>query len=751
MAHEQAGATGQDKAAGVRAAAAGPTVPALDELSPTNPAPGPKDNEYVFDPELARPVIEIFGDHCGPVEVERLLEDLGLATTLRRGQRLLSVSELRQLNHAAVARSGNRYLTYEAGLKLIGPRFLGASYHALKALALPRLGYSLLPELTRKYSRVTRWTLIRAGFVSARLAFNIEPGHSDDPLFCHNRQGVLAGLVRAFGLPVARVEHPECIHTGHAACVYDVRWTWPVAADLLLLALGGVAGLAAALLPLGVESWGPAVAALSGVSAASFMAAFVVQRRRTDPLVRATQDQILANLKELEQHHARMSDLALVDEVDNITRAVPHVETLVDTALTQIRDRLGFRSALFVPVQGAHEGLPSSRARGLDEAGARRSLSLLAHVQGGREHDALFADVLQTQRGRVVEDLSELHSLLGPHNREQLSHQEMKTALLVPVVGRSQPLGVLLLDMGGRVRLVAEREQEAMERLGHLLGMALDNARLVQDLKQKQESLEEVLHLTQKLSLYLPGLALDEVDQEVQRHREIGAAVLFSDIIGFTEWASHRTPEGVFTALNTYFAAMDAIVAANGGIVDKRIGDGLMVVFPEVAKRTPRPDSGAEERVTTTLTDRLLRRATPWAGLGEQAPPAHRALRCGLQMQDLMARADALGEVGPLSARGIRVGVAYGQLAAGVIGQGGQRLEYTVIGDTVNVASRLEGLGAPGQVVATWDTLLAAGPERFVHAGREQMHLSKRQEPIEGVRVSGLRPAAPTPGTAAAS
>jgi len=735
-----------------------PTVPALEDLSPDHPPPGPRDNEYVFDTELARPVVDIFRDHCGPQETERLLKDLGLDVAMHRGHRLLSVTEVRRLNHAAVERSGLRHLTYEAGLELIGPRFLGPSFYALKALALPRLAYRLLPELTRKHSRVTHWNHLGGGFLSARLSFATEDGHADDPLFCHNRQGVLAAVVRPYGLPDARVEHRECIHTGHDACVYEVRWGSPVASGMLFVGLGVGAGVAAVLLALfgGGGALGGA-AALGGASALGLLAALMAERRRTKVLMQATRDQILANLEELEEQHARMSDLALVDEIDQLARAVPHLQTLVDTALTQIRDRLGFRTAVFVPVQGAHLPLPASRAQGLASSDGWRTLSMVAHLEPGPEHDALFADVLATQRGRVVDDLSALAKLVGPDNRKQLERHEMKPLLVVPVLSGSQPLGVLLLDMGGRLRLVADRERETMERLGHLLGMALDNARLVQSLEQEKESLQEVLRFTQKLSLYLPELALDEVGrEEVQRHRQIQAAVLFSDIIGFTEWASQRTPAEVFSALNSYFAAMDAVVQRSSGIVDKRIGDGLMVVFPdEGAPAKPAEDLQGADRSTPSIAGRVLGRTTTMPRGGARLAPGYRALRCGLEMQALTNAPDAAQRVGPLHELGIRVGVAYGRLAAGVIGQGGdsddarseqvQRLEYTVIGDTVNVASRLEGIGGPGQVVTTWETLLAAGPDRFVHGAKESLQLSKRKEPIEGVRVTALRSASPPP------
>ena len=134
------------------------------------------------------------------------------------------------------------------------------------------------------------------------------------------------------------------------------------------------------------------------------------------------------------------------------------------------------------------------------------------------------------------------------------------------------------------------------------------------------------------------------------------AAVLFSDLRGFTRYAEGLTPERLVEELNAYLHDMVAEIRAEGGVVDKYIGDAIMAVFgvptehPEDAARAIR----AAERMRGALTRHNVARA------GRGLPPlAH------------------------------GVGVHYGPMVAGNIGTA-ERMQYTVIGDAVNLASRLE-------------------------------------------------------------
>lgn len=157
--------------------------------------------------------------------------------------------------------------------------------------------------------------------------------------------------------------------------------------------------------------------------------------------------------------------------------------------------------------------------------------------------------------------------------------------------------------------------------------------------------------------------------------RRLDATVLYADIRGFTRFSESESPEEVMRVLNVYFARMIAVIGEHGGYINKFIGDAVMVVF------------GAPV---------------------EQSDHAARGVRCGIAMQSALAAMNAAAAFGPSRVVEIGIGVNTGALVAGSLGNDA-RAEYTVIGDTVNVAARLTSAAKPGDVLVGAATAAASG------------------------------------------
>jgi class 3 adenylate cyclase len=188
-------------------------------------------------------------------------------------------------------------------------------------------------------------------------------------------------------------------------------------------------------------------------------------------------------------------------------------------------------------------------------------------------------------------------------------------------------------------------------------------------------------------------LYLDEVAGGT---REV--SILFADLHGFTSFSESRSSDEVQEMLNTYFGAVIPAVRAEGGRVDRYIGDAVMVTFNVGAVQPDHP---------------------------------HRAARAALRFQ---AAAGAVVEAHPDWPR-FRVGVNTGPATVGVLGGGGAR-DYTVLGDTVNIASRLEGVAPPEGVVIGGGTLARLEGARVSALG--DVRVKGRGAPVDAWLLEAL-------------
>ena len=136
-------------------------------------------------------------------------------------------------------------------------------------------------------------------------------------------------------------------------------------------------------------------------------------------------------------------------------------------------------------------------------------------------------------------------------------------------------------------------------------------------------------------------------------------AILFLDVRGFTAFSSARSPEQVVDVLNQIFAAAVDAIASNGGTVNKYLGDGLLAIF------------GAPVRLTE---------------------PCRAAVAAALEISNAIRELNSRWAAAGIPPLGIGIGIHAGDVVVGSVGSPEHKLEYTVIGDAVNVASRVEQL-----------------------------------------------------------
>jgi adenylate cyclase len=244
-------------------------------------------------------------------------------------------------------------------------------------------------------------------------------------------------------------------------------------------------------------------------------------------------------------------------------------------------------------------------------------------------------------------------------------HHRVQSALCAPLLGgQGTLLGLIYLDNLGATHSFSEEDLEFLAAFSGMAAVALENSRLIERARR------EAVVLSNFQRYFAPDLA-EQIAGEEGSVRLGGSrrqvAVLFSDIRGFTSIAEAMSPDDVASLLTEYFTVMVEIVFEHGGTLDKFMGDAVMALWGAPLSR---PDDA--DRAT-------------WAAIAMQ-----RALR--RLNQDWRRRGRPILFAG--------VGISAGDVFAGNIGSD-RRLEYTVIGDTVNIAARLCSEAGPGEILVS--------------------------------------------------
>ena len=241
------------------------------------------------------------------------------------------------------------------------------------------------------------------------------------------------------------------------------------------------------------------------------------------------------------------------------------------------------------------------------------------------------------------------------------------------------------------------------ERRHDELGLLMDA------FNEMAEGMLEKSQVKNALSRYVsPGVArkiLSNLSTVELDSKEVEGTVLFADIVGFTQIAEKTQPEALIAMLNKYFSLITYACTINHGTVDKYLGDGVMLIFG-----APEPD---EEHVFNTMV-------------------------CALLAQKLIAHeSEQRTQQGEFSVK-FKIGMNTGSMLAGNMGSK-ERMEYTVVGDTVNLASRLCGITNGGQIVMSREMYMFDGiRERIVAGEYQSIRLRGISEPVSTYLLEGL-------------
>ncbi|HEX9406961.1 MAG TPA: adenylate/guanylate cyclase domain-containing protein [Thermoanaerobaculia bacterium] len=334
------------------------------------------------------------------------------------------------------------------------------------------------------------------------------------------------------------------------------------------------------------------------------------------------------------------------------------LNTLLNTVMEMIFKYLPVERGLILLFDG--EGNPVPKLTKFIEGAEGRDIPISRTI---------LKMVAQQQVALMTSNALEDARLLGG---KSIAIHGIRSAMCVPLWNRNRVIGAVQVDSPIHIGRFTEEDLDLLTALANFAAVAIERAQL-------SEKIEEERKIRARMERYHSPAVVDEIVKGSIRastdEREIKSSevsILFADISGFTTVAETKNPEEVAEFLSHFFSSAVESIFAYGGTLDKFIGDAVMAFF------------GAPI---------------------QQDDHADRAVLAGLMMQRLITEWNEEREKTNLPAVRVRVGINSGLAVVGNVGTE-KRVDYTVLGTSVNIASRLEsGVAKPGQVVISQNTL----------------------------------------------
>ncbi len=318
------------------------------------------------------------------------------------------------------------------------------------------------------------------------------------------------------------------------------------------------------------------------------------------------------------------------------------------------------------------------------------------------EGDQLARAIREVATGGSMLDPAIVGALVNPvRSVEALSPED---EALLTMVAEGKPIKAIAAARHTTPAAVADEVERLWVRLAQGVSSGADGA--LKRLRRLHEAIVEREEQGETLARMLPGGVAEKLRQEgraIGDTERLDVTVLMSDIRGYSTIAEHADPAALAAQLNTHRAEMNGAIIGEGGTVMQYVGDAVMAVFGAPVPSTDHAD---------------------------------RALAAALAMHAAQAKVNQVWLAEGLAPFGLGLGLSTGEVAAALLGSE-ERVEYTVVGDAVNLSQRLQQFAEPGQTVlseATWAALTnpPAGAQELAPQlvkGRETPVLSYRIGP----------------------
>jgi len=315
------------------------------------------------------------------------------------------------------------------------------------------------------------------------------------------------------------------------------------------------------------------------------------------------------------------------------------------------------------------------------------------------EGDQLVDAIRAGATGGTALDPSIVDALVRPVSAGDLSDADEE---LLTLIAEGKPIKAIAVSRKTTPEAMAAEVEALFVRLAKGVSSGTEGA--LKRLRGLHQAIVDREEQGETLSRLLPGGLAEKLRRDgrhIGESERLVATVLMSDIRAYSTIAEHADPTVLAGQLNTHRAAMNDAILGEGGTVMQFVGDAVMAVFG-----APFPQADHAERAVVAASVMHAKQAAVNARWAEEGLPAF----------------------------GLGIGISTGEAAAALLGSE-ERLEYTLVGDTVNLSQRLQQLAEAGETVLSDATMEVVGPSVVAERLAPQQ-VKGRETPVVAFKIA---------------
>jgi class 3 adenylate cyclase len=554
----------------------------------------------------------------------------------------------------------NKAAAYRATTKEI----LGANYFLMKHFFSPRLAFKAFEKYFPKFNKTRLYAVVESGINFCRIQIT----NPYPELIPRDRStkdhwaALLDAYVKVLTGSPAEVKIIKSTFDGDEYCEYLVKWKNPI----IKKAAKAIAIISLIYLPIHLifDTQQLNQVNLHTVSYLLIICVFALLLYMTRR-AKVKYNEILESMMELEKsadnkYRELQKSKSLVEEsyqesflLDSLNRTIQKTDNLnsiLHLALENACTRFGFKRGFIMIADN-----DSNSLRTASVYGASQTITDLwrfkVDISQKRDNPALISSAFHSGQSVIINDIQSHMFHLNEKSKQLIKNLQVDAFTIVPIPSEITNWGVIVASKALNDTPINQKELQSLKRIAQSIGLALD----------KKSKLEAEISARKVFQKFVPAWLVDETLKD--NSPKLGgkskeAICLFMDIRNFTAISSDLPPEILVELVNTIFHSLQTSVAKHGGVIDKFLGDGALVTWGVFPSSPLNPESVLQS--VDSFLDKLSQ-----------------------INKSLIQKGMTPLEVG--------FGIEKGPVIAGNIGSS-ERMEFTVIGSTVNIASRLQNL-----------------------------------------------------------